>query len=287
MDVGRSILRVFIVVSLMVFTTNALGVIKLGDGSASGQWYDPNRSGEGFFVEEIGEGEDRLLGVAMYTFDEAGNQLWFTGVGGFTPGDIGAIVPVKQVEGPMWGSAYDPADATDTDFGTVTVQFTSCTTALFSIDSNIPGLESFDHSTVRLTWLTGVFCVDQPYQDPNQELTTGVWRGFGGCFYINQEGTHIVENELCDQGKALSVENPGFEVNINGFLNTQTCHANTECEGAWEICLTCSPVSVNCTDGLNGASNIFFDSATEARVESFQGGLGAGAMCLTTFHANP
>ena len=279
--------NIFIVVSLAALTTNAMAAIELGNGSASGQWYDPNRNGEGFFVEEIGEGDNRQIAVAMYSFDESGNQLWFSGSTPITPGDLGAIVPVIQVDGPMWGSGFDPADANITEFGTVTVNFTSCTTALFSVESDIPELESFDYSTVRLTSITSVSCQDQPIQEPGMGITPGLWLGPGGCFFVNAEGTKLVESDLCDNGKALSGEYVGIEININGQTNAQACQANAVCDDVWDICMDCYPVSVSCTTGGGSAANVFFESATSAKVELWQGGLGKGAVCYSTFTANP
>lgn len=285
MNAIRIILNIFTAVGLVVLTTNALAAIKLGDGSASGQWYDPDRGGEGFFVEEFGEGDSRQIGIAMYSFDENGNQLWFTGNVLITAGALGAIVPVIQVEGPMWGSGFDPADVNITEFGTVTVNFTSCTTALFSVESDIPELESFDYSTVRLTTITGMSCQDQPIQDPDAVITPGLWTGAFGCFFVNAEGTKIVESDLCDNGKTLAADAPGFEININGRWNPQDCNAHAICNGPWDINIEGAHVS--CSTGGGSAANVFFDSATNARVESLQGGLGAGALCVGTFQATP
>ena len=280
---------VWITVGLAVLSNSALGAIKLGDGSASGQWFDPNRSGEGFFVEEFGEGDGRQLGIAMYSTDDMGNQLWFTGNVPFTPGDIGAVVPVIQVDGPIWGSAFDPADVNITEFGTVTVQFTSCTTALFAVEPNDPALESYQFTTVRLTTITGMDCTDELYQDPDAGITSGLWTGVpGGCFFVNEEGTKIVESDLCDDGKALSAEVPGIEININGRPNLQNCQANVICDGAWDITLQndTTPV-VSCTAGAGGTATIWFRSATQADVEVLQGGLGSNALCVGTFTATP
>lgn len=283
--------RIFMVAAgLVALSNNALAVIKLGDGSASGQWYDPNRNGEGFYVEEIGEGDNLQLGIAMYSFDENGNQLWFNGAAPVKPGDIGAVVTVIQVEGPMWGSGFDPADAVITEFGTVTVQFTSCTTALFSVESNIPELEDFEFTGLRLTTVTGTSCVDELYQDPDAGITSGLWTGVpGGCFVVNEEGTAIVESDLCDDGKALSAEVPGIEININGRPNPQTCQANVICEGAWQISNDNAggTPTVSCTAGAGSAATIFFRSATQADVQAVQGGLGSNALCIGTFTASP
>jgi hypothetical protein len=53
--------------------------LNLADGYASGQWWNPARDGEGFYVEVIDTGGNLQIAVAMYSYDESGNQLWLVG----------------------------------------------------------------------------------------------------------------------------------------------------------------------------------------------------------------
>ena len=56
----------------------ANGVI-ITDGGPSGEFYDPTRSGEGFFIEVADVGGVIVLVVGMFSYDLDGNLMWLTG----------------------------------------------------------------------------------------------------------------------------------------------------------------------------------------------------------------
>jgi hypothetical protein len=114
-----------------------------------------------------------------------------------------------------------------------------------------------------------------------------IWGRYLGTVYLIEICKLSPECPACDQGKALSSEIPDFKVNLNGEFNLDGCQSNAVCEGAWSICTDCETPTVNCTTGGGSAANVFFDSATDARVESFLGGLGAGALCYGIWNAHP
>ena len=222
---------------LMLSTQIAYAQLNLANGYASGQWYNPARDGEGFYVEVIGAGENLAFAVAMYSYDAEGSQLWLVGTVPIEDGDSGATVPVIRVEGPVWGTAYDPADAVTTEFGNIVVQFPTCDSALFSVNSNVQGLESGNYSLVRLTEIVGMDCVeptppDVPPPGPAPEVTPGLWTGDGVCFFVNAEGTKIEDSDQCDNGKSFSARVDGVEVPTNNY---PPCNANVLCNGAWPI----------------------------------------------------
>lgn len=86
----------------------------------SGAWYDPQRSGEGLLVEDLGA--DQVL-VVWFTFPPAGGdgeQAWLIGVG--TASAHGVDVPdLRLVRGARFGSAFNPADVQRLPWGSLTL----------------------------------------------------------------------------------------------------------------------------------------------------------------------
>ena len=206
---------------LVLLVGSAHAQLNLADGTASGQWWNPNRDGEGFYVEIIDTGGNLQIGVAMYSYDADGNQLWLVGNIAIADGDQGAKVPVFLIEGPVWGTSYDPADKSTTEFGTIVVRFPSCDRAFFKVQSNVQGLESGNYSLARATDLVGIDCTDPP-PAMGETVTPGQWTGEGVCFFVNTEpsggfppGTRIQGSDLCN-GFSAEAEVPGVEVDIKG-----------------------------------------------------------------------
>ena len=276
-----------------MLTGTALADLNLANGSATGQWYNPARDGEGFYVEVIGEGENLQIAVAMYSYNEQGNQLWLVGNAPIEDGDIGAEVPVFLIEGPVWGTAYDPADRNTTEFGSIVVRFPTCNTALFNVNSNVQGLESGSYSLSRLTEIVGMDCVEPPPPDtqpppsPGTDITSGLWSGDGVCFFVNSEGTKIVESDQCEQGKSFSGDIPGVEVDIDGKLEGDVCDSNVACGAAWDIYDSTSEQGVtitqaHCVNELGGIGLIKFVTGNRANVWTFEGQDLDGRLCSST-----
>ena len=232
----KTVLTVF---CLTLLAGNAQAGLNLADGSASGQWYNPARDGEGFYVEIIDTGGNLQISVAMYSYNESGDQLWLIGNVPIEDGDQGATVPVFRVEGPVWGSMYDPADRTGIDepFGNIVVQFPTCDSALFNVQSNDPVLASGNYSLVRLTDLVSLDCVEPPPPDgppPEEppEITAGLWTAEGVCFFVDADGKQIVDSDQCDNGKSFSARVDGVE---DPATLDPSCKAYVVCNGAWPI----------------------------------------------------
>ena len=267
---------------LMFMAGSAQAGLNLADGYASGQWWNPARDGEGFYVEIIDTGGNLQIGVAMYSYDETGKQLWLVGNIAIADGDQGATVPVFLIEGPVWGTSYDPADKSTTDFGTIVVQFPTCDSALFNVNSNVQGLESGSYSLVRATSLVGVDCVEPPPPDtekpppPGTGITAGLWTGLGVCFFVNPEGTMIVESDECDVGNAFSADIPGVQVDLDGKLKPDLCDASVVCDGAWPITTTEDANGVRttqtiCANLAGGIGEIRFNTGSRGFVRAYQG----------------
>jgi hypothetical protein len=262
----------------LVFVASSVQAdLDLSNGYATGQWWNPERDGEGFYVEVIGEGENLQIGLAMFSYDEAGNQLWLVGNVPIAQGDIVATVPVLLVEGPVWGTGYDPADKNTTEFGSIVVRFPTCDTALFNVQSNVQTLESGNYSLVRITEIVGMDCTDPP-PEPEGGITPGLWTGIGVCFFVNPEGNLIIESESCFS-TALKFEAGGTLYDLDGpVFPTVDCGVSVECDGTWPI----TGQRLNCVNNAGGVVNVYFTSATEASVHALEGVGNDGTVCVST-----
>ena len=225
----RILTKICWVTLLLSLSSSTLANLILSEGGPTGQWWNPAREGEGFFVEIIDGGNNNQIGIAMYSFDAEGDPLWLVGNVGIDADDQVVAVPVFVFNGPVWGPDYDPADLERTTFGTITVRFPTCDTALFSIQTDVE-LQSGDYSLVRITNVEGVDCVEPP-EPPPSGLTPGRWTGAGVCFMVSEDGSSIVGGNLseCDAQAA-------FDSNLDGITNEgRDCKITASCEGVWPI----------------------------------------------------
>ena len=265
---------------VMFFSSGAMANLILSEGGPTGQWANPARDSEGFFVEIIDTGSGNQIGIAMYTWDENGDPLWIVGNVVIGAADEIANIPVIEVNGPSWGSAYDPADLNRIPFGTITVVFPTCDTALFSVQPDGP-LEAGDYSLVRVTNVEGVGCTEPPEQPPSG-ITAGKWSGGAGtgvCFMVNSEGTHIIGGNLseCDAQAA-------FDSNLDGVSNElNDCKVTAQCEGKWPIV----DGKFECLNELGQLAFGTFTSNTSASGSAFEGEGGRGEFCSAKWTATP
>ena len=125
------------------------------DGTYSGTYYDPLRDGEGILLEI--SGDPPIVVVSWYTYaaDGTGNQIFLIGAAGVINNQ--AIIPMQITGGAMFGDDFDAGDVVRTDWGTLTITFVSCTTAIVEYSGDLPGYGSGVLTQVRLTPpLTGV-----------------------------------------------------------------------------------------------------------------------------------
>lgn len=127
----------------------------------SGVWFEPARSGYGFNLEVIEQGDgSRALVTYWYTYRPDGSPLWLSGVG--RPG--GGVVRVDLYQGGGSGAQFPfnfIADSvTQTLWGSATLRFTSDNTLDVSYTPAVSGYAAGSASLVRLTELAGRSCVN-------------------------------------------------------------------------------------------------------------------------------
>ena len=265
-------------VVLLLLSCNLMADLILTKGGATGAWFNQTRNGEGFYIEIINiPNSGNAVSVAMYSFDENGDQLWLVGTGGvLAANDVSAQVPLYRYDGPVWGSGFDTDDLNGTVFGTITVRFPTCDSALFSIQSD-GALESGDYSLVRLTNIEGVDCTEPP--EPPTGLTTGTWRGSGVCFHVSADGNSIIGGETsgCDAQMA-------FDANLDGITNElRNCKSSPSCEGIWPIV----EGRFTCLNSQGELATGTFTSPTSASGVAVEPEAGVGEFCTAPWTASP
>lgn len=279
----------FVCVSLLFLAGNAMADLIIAEGKPTGQWYNPERDGEGFYVEVINSGETAQLGIAMYSYDAEGRQLWIVGNAPVGAGATAVTVPVVQIDGPVWGSGYNPDDRNTTDFGTITARFTSCNSALFQVRTNVE-LQDLEYPAVRLTNVVGIECVDEPPAPAG--ITAGEWESAGEresdsvCLFVAEDGKSLTTvGSTCVNGYAGWLDIAGIKVTLDGSIDPTPCVVDASCttdstidpETGFFQCVT-----------DKGLIEGWFNSATNGYgngVQTVGGGLGNA--CLATWTAAP
>ena len=274
----RKHLYLFSILSLLIgFSTTALADLILADGGPTGQWFNPERNGEGFYVEIINTGGNQQIGVAMYSFDADGDQLWVVGNVPIGPDDEVVQVPVFQFNGPSWGADFDSNDLNTIEFGSITVRFPTCDTALFSVAVEPAiGLSGGSYSLIRLTDIEGVTCVEPPSVPSG--ITPGRWDGDGVCFNVAANGMSITgAGSTCANGAA-------FAANMFGVSeDTGDCSVEFQCPSVW-------PIEDGSFECLNADGDLVigqFDSDNSASGLAFKERGGANDYCVSTWSASP
>ena len=261
---------------LAFFSSGAMANLVLSEGGPTGQWFNPERNGEGFYIEII-EGSPMQIGVAMYSFNAQGEPLWVVGNVAIDANDEVVGIPVFEFNGPVWGSGYDSDDLNTIPFGTITVRFPTCDTALFSIQTDGP-LQNGDYSLIRLTSVKGVGCTEPP-DSPPSGITTGEWSGLGVCFMVSQDGTQIIGGNLSE-----CTAQAAFDSNLEGISNElRECNVTTSCEGVWPIV----DGKFTCLNERGELAFGTFTSNTSASGSAFEPEGGVGEFCSASWSATP
>jgi hypothetical protein len=98
--------------------------IVIPDG-ITGAWFNPERDGEGFFIEIADVDGNRVFVVTWYTY-EHGEQRWLLGSAPLNSNETRIQVPMRVTHGADFGEAFNPNDVVSTDWGTLEFSFTSC-----------------------------------------------------------------------------------------------------------------------------------------------------------------
>jgi hypothetical protein len=261
---------------VMFFSSGALANLVLSEGGPTGQWWNPARDGEGFFVEIIDTGSGNQIGIAMYTFDADGDPLWIVGNAVIGSDDEIADIPVFEFNGPTWGPGYDPGDLNRIPFGTITAIFPTCDTAMFSVQPD-GALQAGDYSLSRITSVEGVSCTE-PTQPP-AGLTPGHWSGPGVCFMVSPDGTEIIGGNLSE-----CTAQAAFDSNLEGISNEgRECNVTTSCEGIYQIV----DGKFHCINEHGELAFGMFTSNTSASGSAVEGEGGRGEFCTASWSATP
>ena len=124
--------------------------------SRSGAWYVPERSGEGWIVEELGDG--RSL-VYWFTFDPQGNQAWTIG-SGVREGNRLRIDDNRITRGTRFGGGFVAADVQLLPWGSLEIDFAQCASGNLIYTSTRDGYGNGSRQPARLTRLAGAPCLD-------------------------------------------------------------------------------------------------------------------------------
>ncbi len=157
----------------------------------SGNWYDPERNGEGFLVE-IGEA---VANVFWFTYDAEGNQRFLFGSTKLAENREELELNLYRTSGPVFGPEYDMQDLNIESYGSMTMSFTDCDNAI--VEYSVLGTQG-ELELQRLTAIGDLECTaDQGPSGNKIILEKWAWAPDEGG-NIRVEGT--VRN---DSGKTL------------------------------------------------------------------------------------
>lgn len=135
------------------FQVAEIRVSELVDGSFSGSWFNPQKSGHGLVIDITnntnGKGTQVVASWYHYAADGSGQQIWLIGKGPVI-GDT-AFVELIQTEGAIFGDDFNSDDVEHTNWGQLRIKFESCTEAVLSYDSLIESYGSGSEPLTRLT----------------------------------------------------------------------------------------------------------------------------------------
>jgi hypothetical protein len=125
-----------------------------GAPGISGQWNDPDSSGQGWFLQEIGDGR---VFTAWFTYDEQGRQAWVVGEGTLE-GRTLRFDDLVLTRGAAFGSDFDPEAVERLAWGSLEFRFDDCSAAVADFESVLPEYGSGRLRPQRLTVLDQLDC---------------------------------------------------------------------------------------------------------------------------------
>ncbi|HKJ17089.1 MAG TPA: hypothetical protein VJ984_07065, partial [Xanthomonadales bacterium] len=125
-------------------------------GRFTSAWFDPTRSGEGWFFEELADG--RVL-VTWYTYDLDGNQMWLLGVGNVVNGMV-EVPEMLIVSGGIFGPDFDPDAIAERAWGSLRFEKTDCTSGQISFEAIDSAFGSATREVILLAGVDGLGCAD-------------------------------------------------------------------------------------------------------------------------------
>ncbi len=184
----NQLLRIYALVLSAYFAAGSLPLHAqiIADARLSGTWYDPAHNGEGFVLEIL---ENERAVVYWFTYDEAGAQRWFIGIGEVA-GDTAVFGELLAGSGAVFGEDFDSEHVVLSNVGDLTISWSSCSEAIaqYTVDG-LAGSQALE----RLTSVAGLEC---PSPVTNVSPQSGSWF----------DNTHVGEGiavEIIGNGKAL------------------------------------------------------------------------------------
>jgi hypothetical protein len=217
----KKVLLLVLLLAMLPVSTLCFADLNLSNGGASGQWYNPSRDGEGIFVEIVDSDGGQKISVAWFTYDDSGNQMWLVGLADLQSGQTSVTIPALVTNGPVFGPDYNPTAVVRTPWGTLTLNFSSCSAGILSYASSV-GFGTGAINLTRLTNLTQVRCDDPP---PVTGLTPGRWTGSGVCLFVSQDGRSLTsEGSICSSSRSVNtdIENQTDENGGNCDVEVET-----------------------------------------------------------------
>ncbi len=194
----------------------------------SAAFFDPDRNGEGIFVELL-DGQRAVVYMFSYTREGPG-QSWMIGVGE----QVGEGIIVHELlrpTGPTFGAGFDPDDVVLNDFGSLAFHFPTCGTSeergslfIYPPDGDYDLLES--HNYVQLSKL--VDC--ESSQGSANAALSGSWfdpshQGEGIILEVLENGKGLVQWFTYDNGDQMWMQGigefDGNKLTVTELFSTQ------------------------------------------------------------------
>ena len=153
-----------------------------------GNFYDPQRSGEGIQLTLENDGETFIL--TYYTYLD-GEQVWLIGTGALEDGRI-VFEDISMTDGADYGSAFDPDEVNVIAWGEIEMAFIDCNRAVLDIVSD---LDEFEPFVVEMERIVPAVC-GAGGPAPEDRVITGNWydpaRNGEGFQLAYEEGRFIL-----------------------------------------------------------------------------------------------
>ncbi|MCX7553401.1 hypothetical protein OS175_05880 [Marinicella sp. S1101] len=152
----NKVLKTLICIYIAIFASLAHASEPIITKSFTGGWHDPSKNGQGFLLEIIRSNNQKKALTTWFTFDTSGNQYWLIGVGEIQGQSINFEMLLPQ--GGQFGDAHDPSNMTNTYWGDVKFNFTSCNNGTVNWEPQLPGFGSGSMQIIRTTAINNLNC---------------------------------------------------------------------------------------------------------------------------------
>jgi hypothetical protein len=136
----------------------------------TGAWFNPDRVGEGFFIEVANVDGNRVFVATWYTYRD-GLPIWYLGSAPLGEDDRWVEVPMERFSGGRPGvdpGVFDPDTVERADWGTLEFSFSSCHEGSVHYDETEFGF-SETIALIRLTLIDELGCEEPEEPDELDE----------------------------------------------------------------------------------------------------------------------